>query len=91
MTPTLIKCPNCATLFGIEVEGGVLNIKHRDLFRRIKGECEGPCRRCGSQVRWSSDGSNDSRFGPAGQQDRVDAGFQDSTQGREAGDSFRIS
>lgn len=75
MTAKPIKCHNCETLFGIEVEGGVLNIKHRDLFRTIRGECEGPCRRCGSQVRWSSNGSDDSRLGPTRESDRVDAGI----------------
>lgn len=48
-----IKCPACDTLFGIEIDG-VLNIKHRDLFRRVTGTCEGPCRRCGNQIIWSS-------------------------------------
>lgn len=55
-----IKCPSCQTLFGIEVDG-VLNIKHRDLFRRIKGSCEGPCRRCGAQIKWSNDDDSGTR------------------------------
>lgn len=47
-----VKCPACDCLFGYEVNG-VLNIKHRDLFRAIKGgTVEGPCRRCGQVVRW---------------------------------------
>lgn len=50
-----IKCPTCQTLFGYENEG-VLNIKHRDLFRQITGTVEGPCRRCGTQVKWSTQG-----------------------------------
>lgn len=91
MAPISIKCPNCGTLFGIEVEGGVLNIKHRDLFRSIKGECEGPCRRCGSKVRWSNDGSNDSRFGQASEQDRVNAGYENSVTRGPQGDSYGTS
>lgn len=32
---------------------GKLNIKHRDLYREIKGgPVSGPCRRCGTMVRW---------------------------------------
>lgn len=49
-----IKCPSCGTLFGYENDEGVLNIKHRDLFREIRGQVSGPCRRCGNQVTWSS-------------------------------------
>jgi len=56
-----ITCQNCGTLFGKEVEGGVLNIKHRDLFRSIKGEVKGPCRRCGTQVLWSSNDNTGTR------------------------------
>lgn len=52
-----IKCPTCETLFGIEVDG-VLNIKHRDLFRSIVGTVEGPCRRCGNKIKWSSNGDD---------------------------------
>ena len=56
MTP--IKCQACGTLFGIEHEG-VLNIKHRDLFRQIiGGEVKGPCRRCGATVVWKSNDDN---------------------------------
>jgi hypothetical protein len=52
--PTPIKCPACECLFGYEVNG-TLNIKHRDLFRSIEGGVvEGPCRRCGQQVRWQA-------------------------------------
>lgn len=50
---TEIRCPGCGCLFGIE-SGGRLNIKHRELFRTVKGEVFGPCRRCGEQVRWPS-------------------------------------
>lgn len=49
-----IKCTGCGTLFGIEQDDGALNIKHRDLYRRIYGTCEGPCRRCGAQIKWMS-------------------------------------
>lgn len=48
-----IKCPGCQTLFGVESDN-ILNIKHRDLFRWIKGEIWGPCRRCGTMIKWSS-------------------------------------
>lgn len=51
---TPVTCPACDCLFGYEVNG-TLNIKHRDLFRSIKGGVvEGPCRRCGQQVRWQA-------------------------------------
>lgn len=46
-----IKCPHCGTLFGNE-NNGVLNIKHRDLFREIKGYVAGPCRGCGARIEW---------------------------------------
>lgn len=52
-----IVCQNCKTLFGKEVNG-VLTIKHRDLFRHIVGTVTGPCRRCGFEVKWSSDDDN---------------------------------
>ncbi len=49
---TPVTCPACDCLFGYEVDG-ILNIKHRDLFRSIRGgTVEGPCRRCGQQVHW---------------------------------------
>lgn len=49
-----IRCPACGCLFGVEHEGR-LNIKHRELFRTIEnGPVYGPCRRCGTQVRWPS-------------------------------------
>lgn len=48
-----VKCPACGTLFGYE-SNGILNIKHRDLFRQIQGFAKGPCRRCGSEVTWGS-------------------------------------
>lgn len=51
---TPIKCKSCGTLFGIEQDGS-LNIKHRDLYRTIKGSVEGPCRRCGANVKWPED------------------------------------
>lgn len=48
-----IKCPDCGLLFGREPEKGVLNIKHRDLYRTIRGgTVTGRCRRCGAEVRW---------------------------------------
>lgn len=46
-----VKCESCGTLFGYE-DKGVLNIKHRDLFRQITGNVKGPCRRCGAEVTW---------------------------------------
>lgn len=47
-----IRC-SCGTLFGYEQDSGErIAIKHRDLFRVIRGEVEGPCRKCGSIVRW---------------------------------------
>ena len=46
-----VKCPSCGTLFGYE-DKGVLNIKHRDLFRQVRGSVKGPCRRCGAEVTW---------------------------------------
>lgn len=53
--PTAIRCPACECLFGYEHEG-VLNIKHRDLFREFRGGVvSGPCRRCGTIVRWPAD------------------------------------
>lgn len=58
-----IKCSGCDTLFGIEIDG-YLNIKHRDLFRRIDGTVTGPCRRCGHQVIWSN--NDNSGFGSTG-------------------------
>ena len=48
-----ITCPKCHLLFGKESEAGVLNIKHRDLYRTIRGgTVTGRCRRCGAEVRW---------------------------------------
>lgn len=50
---TDIKCPNCGLLFGKSDGDDVLHIKHRDLYRTIRGgTVEGPCRRCGAEVRW---------------------------------------
>lgn len=63
-----VTCQQCGTLFGKEVDG-VLNIKHRDLFRTIIGEVKGPCRRCGSEVRWSTDGTGNTRTRQAGIED----------------------
>jgi ribosomal protein S27E len=51
-----IKCGACGTLFGKETNG-TLTIKHRDLYRHIKGEgavVQGPCRGCGNEVTWTS-------------------------------------
>lgn len=54
---TEIRCPACGCLFGVEV-GNKLNIKHRDLFRAIRGgTVSGPCRRCGELVVWPSKGT----------------------------------
>lgn len=48
-----VKCSNCGLLFGKEQRDDVLDIKHRDLFRTIRGgTVEGPCRRCGARVSW---------------------------------------
>ena len=48
-----VKCPACGLLFGREPEPEVLNIKHRDLYRTIRGgTVTGRCRRCGAEVRW---------------------------------------
>lgn len=53
MSPIPIVCPSCECLFGYETQPGVLSIKHRDLFRTIRGgTVTGPCRRCGAQVAW---------------------------------------
>lgn len=49
-----IKCPECFTLFGKQQDDGTLSIKHRDLFRNIKGVVSGPCRRCGYIITWSN-------------------------------------
>jgi len=60
MTPIKVLCEGCGTLFGIEPQKGVLNIKHRDLFRTITGGVvTGPCRKCGNQVKWSSENVSD--------------------------------
>jgi len=49
--PIAIRC-SCGTLFGYE-QDGVLNIKHRDLYRHVEGGVvTGPCRKCGKTVRW---------------------------------------
>lgn len=48
-----VKCPSCGTLFGVEQPDGSLSIKHRDLFRQVRGgTVSGPCRKCGAEVRW---------------------------------------
>lgn len=47
-----VKCPSCGTLFGVEQPDGSLSIKHRDLFRQVRGSVSGPCRRCGQVVVW---------------------------------------
>jgi hypothetical protein len=49
-----VRCRSCGTLFGIADDDGRIAIKHRDLFRIIRGSVEGPCRRCGEIVRWLS-------------------------------------
>ncbi|HSE45299.1 MAG TPA: hypothetical protein VLA89_08205 [Gemmatimonadales bacterium] len=54
MKPEHIRCV-CGTLFGMELPDGTLAIKHRDLYRNIRGGVvEGPCRRCGAIVRWQA-------------------------------------
>jgi hypothetical protein len=54
MNAVPVKCSACEALFGYE-NNGVLNIKHRDLFRQIiGGTVKGPCRRCGAEVIWSA-------------------------------------
>jgi hypothetical protein len=60
-----IKCPQCGTLFGKEVNidekeeddrfvsEPILTIKNRDLYRSYKGGMVwGPCRGCGITVKW---------------------------------------
>lgn len=55
-----IKCPQCGTLFGKEIdipeepkEDNILTIKNRDLYRSYRGGVVwGPCRGCGVTVRW---------------------------------------
>lgn len=47
-----VRCQHCSTLFGIEGDGGELNIKLKDLYRSIYGRVSGPCRKCGSTVVW---------------------------------------
>ncbi len=59
MRPEPVRC-TCGTLFGyVEVlPDGTrrLAIKHRDLYRTVSGGAvEGPCRKCGSIVRWPND------------------------------------
>lgn len=50
-----VKCPNCGTLFGKE-SNEVLTIKYRDLYRHFEGgRTWGPCRMCGTEVRWPQD------------------------------------
>lgn len=49
-----VRCPQCGTLFGRADHDGRIAIKHRDLYRIIRGSVEGPCRRCGTIVKWQS-------------------------------------
>ena len=52
--PVAIRC-ECGTLFGYaETSGERIAIKHRDLYRIIRGSVEGPCRKCGAIVRWTA-------------------------------------
>jgi hypothetical protein len=52
--PVAVRC-SCGTLFGYaESNGERIAIKHRDLFRIIRGSVEGPCRKCGSIVKWEA-------------------------------------
>jgi hypothetical protein len=50
--PIAVRCA-CGTLFGYAT-GERLAIKHRDLYRIIRGSVEGPCRKCGAIVKWTS-------------------------------------
>lgn len=50
--PIAVRC-SCGTLFGY-VTGDQIAIKHRDLYRIIRGSVEGPCRKCGATVKWSA-------------------------------------
>lgn len=52
--PIAVRCGNCGTLFGYADEDGRIAIKHRDLYRLIRGAVEGPCRKCGHRVSWGS-------------------------------------
>lgn len=50
--PVPVRC-TCGTLFGYaDASGERIAIKHRDLYRIIRGSVEGPCRKCGTTVRW---------------------------------------
>ncbi len=52
VVPKDIRCLNCGTLFGKQVDKS-LSIKHRDLYRNIDGGVVwGPCRGCGLIVTW---------------------------------------
>lgn len=52
--PIPVRCA-CGTLFGYAEKGGErIAIKHRDLYRLIRGSVEGPCRKCGATVRWQA-------------------------------------
>jgi hypothetical protein len=52
--PIAVRC-ECGTLFGYaEANGERIAIKHRDLYRIIRGSVEGPCRKCGAQVKWTA-------------------------------------
>lgn len=52
--PVAVRC-SCGTLFGYaEADGTRIAIKHRDLYRIIRGSVEGPCRKCGSLVKWEA-------------------------------------
>lgn len=48
---TEVRC-ECGALFGVEQGDGSLQIKYRDLVRRVYGSVEGACRKCGRDVRW---------------------------------------
>lgn len=51
--PVAVRCV-CGTLFGYaDANGERISIKHRDLYRIIRGSVEGPCRKCGSTVKWA--------------------------------------
>jgi hypothetical protein len=52
--PVAVRC-TCGTLFGYaDATGERIAIKHRDLYRIIRGSVEGPCRKCGNTVRWDA-------------------------------------
>lgn len=52
--PVAVRCV-CGTLFGYaDSSQQRIAIKHRDLYRVIRGSVEGPCRKCGNTVKWTA-------------------------------------